>query len=245
MKSFSKTFSMTVNDMDVNYRITPSAVLLFAQEAIALFMEEKKVAPRHIAKDNMLWVISDFQVKIVNGKPCWPSDITAEVWASERMSVRFYFDFRLKDGEGKVFAEGSSAWAVLNTESRRPAMDYDRLGVFDIVPDLVFGKHFKPILPATSGKLDSISYRTMTTDVDFNGHVSNRVYLSAAMGGFPLDYVKAHSFEQMTIKFERETFLGDGLHCHRYACEGKDDNYITAIRNDAGENVCHIWTSWE
>lgn len=228
----------------MDYHITPSGVLLYIQDSVAAFLASYKLAAFDVKKDNILWVITDYNIRMTVEKPYWPNDVTVEMWVSEKTPLRCYFDFRLKDQGGNAFAIGTSCWSMIDATTHHPIPCIDYLGEIEVIPEMVFGKHSKAVFPAPESLIDEYSYQTRMVDVDFNSHISNRAYLATALGGIDLDYERTHTPVRMYLKFMKETFLGDTLTCRRYACKDSDSTFCYEIFNSADQEVCHIWIEW-
>ena len=101
------------------------------------------------------------------------------------------------------------------------------------------------IVPDVTNKtlLKEVEHAVNVTDLDFNGHVCNRTYLSISMATLPLDFIKTYSPKYMHIKFARESFFGEVLTCK----VSKNDNlaYWYDIENSKGKAICNIYSEWE
>ncbi len=81
------------------------------------------------------------------------------------------------------------------------------------------------------------------TDLDFNGHVCNRSYLSISMGTLPLEFIKQYSPRYMHIRFVRESFFGETLTCK--VSKGNEQTYWYDILNSKGKDICNVYVEWK
>ena len=240
----TREYNITSKDMDMDYHITPSAVLLYIQDTVAAFLTMCNKAAFDVSYEDILWVITDYNIELSDSQPFWPETVKVDMWMSELTPLRAYFDCTLTDMEGREFGKATTCWSMIDANTHRPLVCSDHLKGVEIIPRMVYGRHGKVALPAPEEIVDSYSCHTMMPDVDFNSHISNRAYLTTALSGMDLNFERTHSAVRMYLKFVKETFLGDTLHCDRMSCKGSTDTFFYRITNDAAEEVCRIWIQW-
>lgn len=243
MEKYQQSYKILGSDMDITYHITPNAIMLYFQDCFARFLTSKRLAAFDIIKENLIWVISDFEMNFVKERPLWSSEIKVKIRFSEISTVRIYVDYWICDGNDEPFAQGTSIWAIISTETRRPVA---AKGMLENAGILAEGEPMKSsIVPdVTSKKLfKEVEHTVNVTDLDFNGHVCNRTYLSLSLATQPLEFIKIYSPKYIHIKFARESFFGEMLTCK----VSKDDklSYWYDIVNANGKNICNIYTEWE
>lgn len=243
MKTYEQTYSVLASDMDITYHITPNAIMLYFQDCFARFLTSKRLAAFDVIKENLIWIISDLEMKFVNDRPLWSSSIKVKIRFREIASVRIYVDYWISDEKDVVFAEGTSIWAILNSVTKRPFGAKEMLNNGGISES---GEPHENIpTPDTSSKklLKEVEHVVNVTDLDFNGHVCNRSYLSISMATFPLEFIKTNSPRYMHIKFTREAFFGETLTCQ----VSNDENlrYWFDILNSKGKAICNVYSEWE
>lgn len=244
MEIYQQKYSILASDMDITYHITPNAIMLYFQDCFARFLTLKHLAAFDIIKDNLIWVISDLELNFVKERPLWSSDITVKIRFSEIATVRIYVDYWICDSNGEVFAEGSSVWAIINSLTKRPFAAKEMLEKGGITTSgTTSGKN--GVKQDVSGKIlqKEVEHIVNVTDLDFNGHVCNRTYLSISMATLPLDFIKTYSPKYIHIKFAREAFFGETLTCK--VSENGNLSYWFDIVNNKGKDICNIYSTWE
>ena len=243
MKTYQQNYSILASDMDITYHITPNAIMLYFQDCFARFLTSKRLAAFDIIKENLIWVISDLELNYVKERPLWSSEIKVKIRFSEISAVRIYVDYWICGANDEPFAQGTSVWAVISSVTKRPFAAKEMLEKGGITTE---GKPMKSgIIPDTSNKKlqKEVEHLVNVTDLDFNGHVCNRSYLSISMATLPLEFIKAYSPKYIHIKFARESFLGETL-----TCKVSTDNALTYwydIVNSNGKAICNIYSEWE
>ena len=243
LEEYSHRYSITAADMDTGYRMTPSAVLLYYQDCWARYMGCLHLAAFDIVKQNLMWVISEFNAWMTEETAYWGDEIEVEVWNSEISALRVYAEFRITKGNGKEVAHGYGLWTLLDTVARRLAPNTPLAEKMVIRPELTSDSHKKHHFP-TGGTLDKqIEHRVNPINLDFNGHVNNRTYLSIAMQTANAQFMDTYAIRRFAIHWLHETFLNDILTCSVYVFE--NGTYLHSITNQEGTAVAEIYSEWK
>lgn len=242
MELYQQKYSIVASDMDVTYHITPNAIMLYFQDCFARFLTSKRLAAFDIIKDDLIWIISDLEINFVKERPLWSSEMTVKIKFTEISAIKIYVDYWLCDADDEVFAQGTSVWAIINTKTKRP---------FPAQKMLADGGITAEGTPVKSGVVEDCSRKTPlkdvqhvvnVTDLDFNGHVCNRTYLSISIATQPLEFIRKYSPRYIHIKFNREAFFGETLDVK---VSNDADKYWYDIVNSKGKNICNIYSEWE
>ena len=92
-------------------------------------------------------------------------------------------------------------------------------------------------------KNQEITYKTNISDIDFNNHVNNKSYINLAEMTIPNEFRINHILKSISIKYCKESYLGDELICTTYRTDTKNA-YVNKIEKD-GTTVCEINTDWK
>lgn len=243
MEFYQQKYSIVASDMDITYHITPNAIMLYFQDCFARFLTSKHLAAFDIIKDDLIWIIYDMQVDFVKERPLWSSQMTVKIRFTEISSVKVYIDFSLCDSSGEAFAQGTSVWAIINQKTKRPFPAAEMLAKGGITAD---GQHLNSeVIEDTTNKkhLKNVEHVVNVTDLDFNGHVCNRTYLSISTATQPIEFIRKFSPRHLHIKFSREAFIGDTLTIN--VSNDGDEKYWYDIVNSNGKNICSIYSEWK
>ena len=66
MSKYSQIYYVTNECMDVNYKLTPTGVVVFFQDCFAQFLTTKNLAAFDVIKDNIYWVVSNLCTLLQN-----------------------------------------------------------------------------------------------------------------------------------------------------------------------------------
>ena len=244
MKTFQQQYTILASEMDITYHITPNAIMLYFQDCFARYLTQHRLAAFDIIKQNKIWVITEFDVNFKKEKPLWAETITVELWFTEISSVRTYVDYRIMDGKGEVFAAGTSCWVIIDSVTKRPFAAKEMLNAGGIFGTADERTKTAPQIASRQVFYQKVEHQVNVTDLDFNGHVCNRSYLSIAMATAPMDFIKTTTPKRFNIKFVREAFMGEILTCNVYKAEDNANVSWHSIVNSAGKDICTIYSEW-
>ena len=241
---YRHTYTATASDITPTYRLTPNAMLMYFQDSFARLMTINNVAAFDIVKQQLMWVITEFQIDIKPTATYWAEDFIVEVCISELTALRIYCDFRIvrKDNEQQI-ASGSSQWNILNIDTKRlEPTDFlaDRL---TIVPELMTESHKKVRFPKSTTVDMQTEHRATRLDLDFNLHVSNRSYVSIALLTMPDDILNTHILTTLNVHWLHETHLNDKLTCKM--SKSTEGSFLHTLTNTSGIVVCKIMSKWQ
>ena len=243
MENFQMTYTILASDMDTSYHITPNAIMTYFQDCFARFLSSRRVAAFDIVKQNLIWVISELELKFKRERPLWSSDITVKVNFKAITSIRMYVDYSICADNGEAFAEGTSTWVIINQETKRPFSPKELLMEAGIVASSTLEHRELPYDNSSKQYLRQVEHCVNVTDLDFNGHVCNRTYMSISMATLPIEFSQTYIPDYIHIKFVRESFFGETLQCR--ISKGHDLEYWFDIVNEKGKEICDIYTNWK
>ena len=243
MSTYKQQYLIVASDMDITYHMTPNAIMLYFQDCFARFLTSKHIAAFDIIKDNLIWIIYEMQVDFLKERPLWSSQMTVKISITEISAIKIYVDFSLCDSHDDVFAKGTSVWAIINQNTKRPFPAVDLLSQAGITAEE--NHHVSNIIENAADKqhLKDVEHVVNVTDLDFNGHVCNRTYLSISTATQPVEFIRKYSPQHLHIKFVREAFIGETLTVK--VSNNGDTKYWYDIVNEKGKNICNIYSEWE
>ncbi|MCR4965626.1 MAG: hypothetical protein K6A41_08230 [Bacteroidales bacterium] len=244
MEKFTQRYTVTANEMDNQYRISQNAFLLFFQDTFARYFGKIHMAAFDLVKENKLFIINELEMKINPVEVFWTEEIDVTMWVSELTPLRIYSDFCFhKVRTGELIGQGSSCWCLINSETHRlERIDpyFDRITV---VPEMMTETHKKMRFPSEGEQLMQVSHKVNMLDLDFNGHVNNRSYLSIAMLTATPEFLATNRTKHFVIHWLRETYLDDTMTCTLKKIS--DGEYVHVLTNGAGVAVAEIYSRWE
>lgn len=243
MNKYTKTYNVILDNMDLfEYRLRPISAIMYLQDAFARYTATKKMAAYDLFATNQMWIVTEFNIDFVENLPFWSEEIEISIWISEITKLKVYTDYELRC-KGKIFAKGNALWFVIDKETKRPAKTDVVAQRFEICNELTLGEHKKFVVPQATEIYTKIEHINNLSDLDFNKHVNNKSYVNIAELTAPDGFRKTHKLKDLSIRFNKETFLGDTLICTAKRTENPNQ-FVHTIEKD-GISVCDIATIWE
>ena len=154
------------------------------------------------------WVMTRLRLRI-HRRPAWCEDITLTTWPSGYQGALASREFQFLDATGRVIAEGTSRWAVIDLARRRPTRLPAALAAFT-VPDRPAPLTDDPPAPEAPTIIErSVSFTVRHSDLDVNQHVNNVRYLEWALEAVPPDVHETHTLREIDLAFRSESVFGD------------------------------------
>ena len=162
--------------------------------------------------ENKFWVLSRLQIEI-DRLPTWGEEVILRTWPKGIDKLFALRDFEMKTREGESLIRATSAWLIMQGDSRRPIRPESFIGELNPVKNL-------EAIEGTSSKIESANKpsrfsQTRTarvTDLDMNGHVNNVSYLKWALDCIhESESISFNSIQQITINYLSETFLDEQI----------------------------------
>ena len=246
MNRYTHRFSITADLMDMHYRMSPGAVLLWFQDSFARYMTTLNVAAFDLVKQGLMWVVTEFRCDFRPVDALWSEEVEVEIWISELTPLRIYSDFIVrKTGSGEEVVRGYGCWNLLDTATHKLAKTDAIAGVIPVCPEPALPDvPRKSRFPAPGALLGSIRHHVNLLDLDFNGHVGNRSYLSIAILTATQVFLDSHRLGSMHIKWLRETPPEETITCELHAVEGEPDRYQHILCQSDGTEAARILSRW-
>jgi medium-chain acyl-[acyl-carrier-protein] hydrolase len=242
--AFNETFTMPAAGSDDSELGRMLAVLEEMMETAGRHAGILGVGVRDLHAKGLTWVLARLHVKISSIPPAGTTVHTA-TWPSGRHRLFAVREFRLQDEAGGELLRASSAWAMMNMETRRPSRLDPHLPVYTRHPERMIADDFAP-LPPVRPDAARASYRALAADIDLNDHVNNTVYLDWALRSAP-ESARAWKPLALEAAFLGEARLGDKVDCHTETGRGEGGSVLLqSLRSVAsGREITRLRTYWQ
>ncbi len=235
-----RKYSVALDDIQLDYRLSISAALGFFQDTAASFFSDRNLAAFDVKKQGVLWVMSDQIIRVVGDFPMWKDEITVEVTLSEITPVRFIYDFKLYDRDNACFADGFGTWnPVVIADGKPCSVDHVCEVAYESADGSPMASHKRIRIPLSGNVVRKESVLLGLGDMDFNRHISNRCYISHALEISPISLDSGFEVQEIEAKFLRQTYPGDTLTIEIHAAEEENAILVTET-NSAGDEVCRM-----
>ncbi len=186
-------------------------------------------------ENHYTWVLSRIAIEMFD-MPAAYSRFSVETWVEDVYRLFTDRNFSILDENGSPLGYARSVWAMISTETRKPADLLELHG--GSISDYICQKEC-PI--AKSGRVkvsESIPKAEITahySDIDLNGHVNSIKYIEHILDLFPLSQFKDKKLKRFEVAYVAESYFGDVLKF--YEKQEGESVYDVVIKKNEGETV--------
>lgn len=191
---------------DAGGNITCGTLARWMQDMTTMHMNACGVTVDSLMEKNLLWVIVFTQISI-NRLPKAGETVEQYSWAGVEkfgMHARRYAFFA-KNGEELLTA--ASLFLLVNKDSR--SLSEPTKETLSLPAVVIDGE---PRLPKMTQKFPALMFGTIheveESEIDYNGHVNNAVYLDWADSIFDPEFVKERGMKGFWVEYDQEIMLG-------------------------------------
>ncbi|MBP6872307.1 MAG: hypothetical protein KBC43_09905 [Bacteroidales bacterium] len=218
-KIWAEEYPIYWYDTDCNGQLKMSAVANYLQESAWRHANHLGFGYEDARKRNEFWVVISLMIRMI-GQPVWGQKIIVETWPKGVDKLFAYRDFKIMDHNGNVIGAATSAWMILDQDTRKPkSVDLVKpvlhlathQDVLDCNPPLL-----RPVKEIATTEPRKVRY----SEVDQNGHVNNIRYLDWSVDALPEEWHKEHRIHTLTINYLSEVMAGEMMMISTGKAEG-------------------------
>lgn len=198
-------------DADLISLAKVSALCNYFQESAWQHANHLGVGYTALFRQGLVWVLSRFRIQI-DAYPTWGDEVEMQTWPVTVSGLHALRDFTILRSNGQKIISGSSAWLVLDKESKKPYRNL--VCLLQNVPEYplppVFNEEIQKIRNVPEPEL-AATVTAAYSDLDANGHVNNNRYIEWACDAFEANWYKRLRIHDMSVNFLSETHAGESL----------------------------------
>ena len=228
-------------DVDQNQQMHIPAMIQMLHEAAMQQVLHLKVSAKELAPHQLGWILHQQYLEIFD-QPKLGETIEVITHPSGKEKVFTYRDFKMKNEEGKILAQASSTWLLMDTATRSMAT-YP-----DFINEMLEPSNDLPHLPRAPRLRVKLQiptwqkkYQVSFHDLDFNGHLSNFYYFKWMLDTLPSDFLAENTLQSFQLKFKEECHLDELVHVKIQ--ETEDGSFLHVILKD-GKVLAEGRTVW-
>lgn len=193
---------------------------------------------------NFTWVLLKYQVRIVR-YPIWNEEVTLTSWRAPLNDLYDLREFRVIDASGETIITGNSAWVIMDFNTRKPTrlsrcLTKEQLGPMGGIPD-----SFERI-PSVKEAHHTTDFRVRISDLDFNRHVNNSIYIGWALEALPESFLSRHLPTELEVRFIREISRGRAVFSEAQTEASPEKAVLHRISGKDGEGeLMRMRTVWQ
>ncbi len=236
-----ETFRVGGYDVDLHKVASIPSMIQMMHEAAMQHVLHLGLSALELAPLNLGWVLIRQQMHVFR-QPGLGEIIRVHTRPSGRDRAFAYRDFRVLDEAGSLLATATTAWLLMDTQTRRMARYpefiqswLDKTEAQDHLPRPV--ADFPPLTEPGLEKTFLVNWH----DLDFNHHLTNFYYQKWILETTPNDVLEKYHLQEYKIQFKGESLLGDTLIAQSQELE--PGVFVHSIRKDDQE-IASGWTRW-
>lgn len=246
MSKFRKFFEVSYYETDINKNMRPVALLNLLGETSG---EHSNSSVGEIDKFEVLnyaWMLNRWKVRI-DKYPRAKEKIIIETWTSN--IDRFYAnrEFLIYNEKEEIIGRASTLWIFVDINKRRPIRIPNELKEgYKIVDERVFHEFYdfkeKIIMD------DYLDFGVRRSDIDYNNHVNNTIYLSWILESVPEEIFNNYLLSEFEIIYKKETKYGNTILSGTIQTSNNNDTieyYHNIINEESKEIHAMGITKWE
>lgn len=162
-------------------------------------------------ENHYTWVLSRLAIEL-DEFPLQYEGFSIQTWVENVYKLFTDRNFSILNKDGKTIGYARSVWAMISTETRKPA-DLLSLHGGKIV-DYVCDKDCpieKPARIKVASKESAGEYIAKYSDIDCNGHLNSIKYIEHILDLFPMEVFKTKTIRRFEMAYVAESYYGDKL----------------------------------
>jgi len=242
MRIFKESMLLTTNLIDIHKEFHLYAMINLLQDLAARHADDLGFGWNFMNANNWFWVLIRLRIDILQ-HPKWKEKLIVETWPKEHDMISSYRDFVFTDLEGNELIRASTAWIVLDRETRRPI----RMStVFSqqrplVRRDAINEPLNKILIPKEKFLLRKL--KVLYTDLDMNLHMNNANYVRKILDAYELDFLQKHHAKQLILNFLKETVYGQTLNVYLHNSLQEKIHYLSL--ETQGQTCLFAQIKWE
>ena len=194
-----------------------------------------------LKSNNLFWVLSRMYFQ-VEKYPAWQDQITLNTWSAGTDGMYAYREYILENDKGEVILRASSAWLILDMETRK----IFRLSEFrDTFPKLIdpnacrAPKRIKPDIHP-----ENLNYfPVLFSELDINKHFNSVKYMERVLDDFGIDFLNSYEPAELEVNYLKEGQAGDTIAVTRTQLT-ESENLNCLVRESDGADLCVMRIVW-
>ena len=208
-----RSFEVRSYETDPRNRMRADCVQNKLQELAYIGSQAFGASYFDLRERGLFWVLNRMHIRLLD-TPVWGDKVDAQTWSRGMFGPLYHRNFLWRGKDGRPLLAATSAWSVLDLESRsikRESVLADEGHVEEdtfTTPDGAPQFCGKVAAPRDLGLLPAGEHSAAWTDLDTNAHVNNCTYLRWALDLLGFDYLSTHSLRDIQICYFHEIHPG-------------------------------------
>ena len=174
--------------------------------------------------------------------PAWQDEITLNTWSAGTDGMYAYREYILEDGNGNIILKASSAWLILDMDSRKIFRLSDYKTTFPKRIDANACRNPKRIKPVVHSE-ELNFYPVLFSELDINKHFNSVKYVERVLDDFGIDFLNVHEPAELEVNYLKEAVAGDSIAVTRTQLS-ENESMNCLVRESDGVDLCVMRMVW-
>jgi len=241
---WTEDFPVRLHELDAGAKLSVLSICNFLQSAASNHARALGISLYDLQSSGHTWVLAQLKIHM-DDYPKGDTLVRIHTWPAGTDRLYALREFRVHDGDGRLYGMAGSSWLIIDMERRRPV----RLEPFvraihqtsqkdDISPGLAkLPSHERP----TYTREFHVRYR----DMDVNQHVNNVSYVEWALESLPASTLMRGDLRDLEVNFLGEAHLGDIVVSQAQPLDKSGTSFShQIICSDSGETLFRARSVW-
>ncbi|MCP3898181.1 MAG: hypothetical protein GY707_00435, partial [Desulfobacteraceae bacterium] len=205
---YQKTIRNSFSNIGKSGELKIVNIMNILQDIAVEYALKLKISSKDIAKKNLFWVISRYQIEI-----CDTANLNENLIVSiTRGAHKRLYDlrwFKIENESKKEIVKALGSWVVINKQTGTPC-HLDKFMTKDMLCENsldVDTKQFFYNLPVVHNTDYEQIFKIRMHDLDLNKHVNNSTYVEWAVETLPEDILNNFAIKMINVTFMKESFF--------------------------------------
>jgi len=194
-----------------------------------------------LKSNNLLWVLSRMYFQ-VEKYPAWQDQITLNTWSAGTDGIYAYREYILENHLGDVLLRASSAWLILDMETRKIFRLSDFRPTFPKHSDTNACRNPRRIKPVVHPEKMNF-YPVLFSELDINQHFNSVKYVERVLDDFGVDFLNHFEPAELEVNYLKEGQAGDRIAVT--TTQLSENDYLNClVRESDGADLCVMRIVW-
>ncbi len=207
--AYSRSFDIRSYELSPSAEVRLTSIANYLQELAYQHARKLGLGYDDLKNNGRLWVLSRMRIEMLT-YPVWNDEVWIETWPSGIDRLFALRDFRITGKNGRLLGKASTAWLIIDLESRRiirPGKLHDCFSSV-IEEDRVFNTGLVKLDRPAQIRFE-MKHKVGFSDLDILGHVNNVRYIEWCIDA-ALEYSKQRrNVAGIEINYLHEARLGN------------------------------------
>ena len=194
-----------------------------------------------LKSNNLFWVLSRMYFQ-VEKYPAWQDQIMLNTWSAGTDGMYAYREYILENEKGEVILRASSAWLILDMETRKIFRLSEFRDTFPKRIDANACRNPKRIKP-DAHQNELVYSPVLFSELDINKHFNSVKYVERVLDDFGIDFLNINEPAELEVNYLKEGQAGDRIAVTSIQLS-ENENLNCLVRESDGADLCVMRIVW-